>query len=105
MRIMLLWAVVIKKEERIRVRGHIGGDQQRVHRSNTDVSQVTFKHILLPLYMSSFRYKNKQYTFYANGVTGKVIGEPPYSAWKVGCATVLGIILVILLAILILNNK
>ncbi|MGQ8868898.1 hypothetical protein [Myroides sp. TSA_177.3] len=59
----------VYEEERIRVRRHIGGDQQRIHHSNTDVSQVTFKHILLPLYVSSFRYKNKQYTFYVNGVT------------------------------------
>lgn len=95
---------IVSEQERERVRRHIGGDQQRIHQVNTDLSQITFKHILLPLYVSSFSYKNKQYTYYVNGVTGKITGEQPYSAWKIGCATVLAIILIVLFVILISKN-
>lgn len=95
---------IVFEQERERARRHIGGDRQRIHRVNTDLSQITFKHILLPLYVSSFSYKKKQYTYYVNGVTGQVTGEQPYSAWKIGCLTVL-IIIVLVIFMIIVSQK
>lgn len=76
------------------IRRDIGGDQQRIHSKQTSYDQITFKHILLPIYLSSFRYKNKVYRFLINGQTGKVKGERPYSFWKI-FFFVLGILAVI----------
>lgn len=65
------------------VRGCIGGDEQRVHSVDTAYSGITYKHILLPLWLSSYRYSGKTYSFQVNGQTGGVCGQRPYSFWKI----------------------
>ncbi|MCX7696621.1 MAG: hypothetical protein N2Z72_02875 [Bacteroidales bacterium] len=65
------------------IRQDIGGDQQQIHYKQTSYDKITFKHILLPIYLSSFRYKNKVYRFLINGQTGEIKGERPYSFWKI----------------------
>lgn len=65
------------------VRSDIGGDEQRVYSVNTQYNDVKFKHILLPIWMNSYRYKDKVYRFLVNGLTGEVQGERPWSAWKI----------------------
>ena len=44
---------------------------------------VTYKYLLLPVWISSFQYKDKVYHFMINGQTGKVSGETPISWIKV----------------------
>ena len=68
------------------VRLAIGGDQQRIHSVRTKVTDVTFKHILLPVWIAAYRYRGKSFRFVVNGQTGKVRGERPYSAWKIALA-------------------
>lgn len=65
------------------VKKQIGGSQQRITTLNTTHGGVTFKHILLPIWLSTFRYKTKSYRFMVNGRTGEVQGERPYSYWKI----------------------
>jgi DNA-directed RNA polymerase subunit RPC12/RpoP len=78
----------------------IGGDHQRVISMNSEYLNVTFKHILLPLWISAYRYGGKSYRFVINARTGAVQGERPYSAWKI-TIFVLVILMVIALAIAI----
>lgn len=61
----------------------IGGDHQRIGSVNTTYNNITFKHILLPVWLSAFRYNNKVYRFMINARTGEVQGERPYSAVKI----------------------
>ncbi|MCB1340091.1 MAG: TFIIB-type zinc finger domain-containing protein [Pseudooceanicola sp.] len=75
------------------VRFDIGGDQQRIHNIDTDVRDVTFKHILLPVWLAAYKYRDKTYRFVVNGQSGRVQGERPYSAIKIAIAVVIGIIL------------
>jgi LSD1 subclass zinc finger protein len=65
------------------VRSDIGGDVQQVHSINTTYNNITFKHILLPLWISAYRFDDKVYRFTVNARTGEVQGERPYSAWKI----------------------
>jgi len=65
------------------IRKDIGGDKQRIHRYNIKFSEITFKHILLPVWISAYRYNGKVYRFLVNGSTGEVQGERPYSFWKI----------------------
>lgn len=65
------------------VRFDIGGDRQRIHSLNTQVSNVTFKHILLPVWSAAYKYRGKTYRVLINGQTGQVTGERPYSRVKV----------------------
>ncbi|WP_171235440.1 TFIIB-type zinc finger domain-containing protein [Ruegeria sp. HKCCA6837] len=75
------------------VRFDIGGDRQRIHAVDTDVRDVTFKHILLPVWMAAYKYRGQTYRFVVNGRTGRVQGERPWSAIKITIAVVLGLLL------------
>lgn len=61
----------------------IGGDHQQIDHLHTTFYSITFKHILLPIWISSYRYGGKVYRFVINGRTGAVRGERPISAIKV----------------------
>ena len=65
------------------VRADIGGDVQRVSSVDTQYNDVSFKHILLPMWISAYRYNEKVYRFLINARTGEVQGERPYSAMKI----------------------
>ena len=75
------------------VKFDIGGDRQRVHRVDTDVSDVTFKHVLLPVWLAAYKYRGQSYRFVVNGRTGAVQGERPYSAWKIAFAVSVGLLI------------
>lgn len=74
------------------VRFDIGGDRQRVLAIDTQVSDVTFKHILLPIWVAAYKYKGKSYRFVVNGQTGRVQGERPWSTGKIALAVLAGLI-------------
>ena len=59
------------------------------------LSEETFKHILLPVYVSSYRYNGKEYNFFVNGETGTISGSRPYSFWKIFFAVVFAILLIV----------
>src|SRR4029077_20723514 len=77
----------------------IGGDHQRLETVRTQHVGVTFKHILLPLWLASYRYRDQSYRVLVNGQTGEVQGDRPYSWVKIGILA--GVILAILLALLV----
>lgn len=66
----------------------IGGDHQRISSVSTVYNNITFKHILLPIWLSAYRYSEKVYRFMINARTGEVQGERPYSAIKIILAVV-----------------
>ena len=74
------------------VKFDIGGDRQRIHNIDTDISAITFKHVLLPVWLAAYKYRGKSYRFVVNGRTGRVQGERPWSVWKITFAVVLGLI-------------
>ena len=75
------------------VRFDIGGDEQRTHEVDTAVSDVTFKHILLPVWLAAYKYRGKSYRFVMNGLTGRVPGERPYLFWEIFFAVVFGLLI------------
>ena len=54
--------------------------------------QVRFKHILLPLWLSSYSYRKKVYQLMINGETGQVAGKAPLSPLKIALLAALGIL-------------
>ena len=76
------------------IKRDIGGDEQRISSKTTNYHDIAFKHILLPVWISSYRYKEKVYRFLVNAVTGEVQGERPWSIWKISAAVLLGVIAV-----------
>ncbi len=73
------------------VRQRIGGDVQQVASQQTNYSAITFKHLLLPVWLLAYRYHGQPYRVMINAVTGEVSGERPYSAIKIGFAIAVGL--------------
>ena len=96
----------IKKEPEIEetIRWDIGGDEQRIHHKTTYYSDITFKYILLPVWISAYRFKDKTYQFLVNARTGEVQGERPWSWIKITLA-VLAALAVIGTIIYFANEK
>ncbi len=72
-------------------RQDIAGDTQRVTHMDMRLSEETFKHILLPVYVSSYRFNSKEYNFFVNGENGSISGTRPYSFWKIFLAVLFGL--------------
>lgn len=87
---------IMDKTIRKLIRRDIGGDTQRILKANTHYDNLTFKHILLPVYISAYRYKDKIYRFIVNARTGEVKGERPWSILKIlGAALLVAIIVAV----------
>lgn len=87
------------------VKFDIGGDRQRIHNIDTDVSDVTFKHILLPVWLAAYKYRGRTFRFVVNGRTGRVQGERPWSAWKITIAIILGLLVAAAIGFVVAMNQ
>ena len=50
--------------------------------------------ILLPVYVLSYRYRDRVYRFLVNGQTGKIVGEKPWSGRRIAAAVFLVVLLI-----------
>lgn len=65
------------------IKRDIGGDTQRISSRDTICDEITFKHILLPVFTSTYTIKDKKYQFLINARTGEVIGDRPWHYGKI----------------------
>ena len=86
------------------IRQDIGGDHQRIHSTDTRYDDITFKHVLLPLWISAYRYRDRSFRFLVNARTGEVCGERPYSAAKIALA-ILAALIVAMVILFFLNQR
>lgn len=77
---------------RSEVRSRIGGDEQRIDDIDSLYEALTYKHLLLPLWLLAYRYHDKVYQVMVNAATGEVQGERPYSWIKITLAVIAGTI-------------
>lgn len=77
----------------------IPGDDYRGLNIVTEKLALSYKHILMPVWVSSFRYRNTDHVFYMNGRTGKIEGKSPLSWEKVGLFILVAVIVLILLVL------
>ena len=87
------------------VKYDIGGDDQRVTSVSTAVNDVTFKHVLLPVWLAAYKYRGKTYRFVVNGRTGRVQGERPYSRWKIAFAILLALVVAAIAGFVSANSQ
>jgi predicted RNA-binding Zn-ribbon protein involved in translation (DUF1610 family) len=66
-------------------------DKAIVSSLDSEYRNVTYKHVLLPLWESAFWYNEKIYHYLINGETGKVSGKRPWSGWKIAIAVIIGV--------------
>jgi hypothetical protein len=81
------------------IRRDIGGDHQRIDAKRTRYLGVTFKHLLLPVWVANYRYREQLFQILVNGQTGKVSGDRPYSWVKIAGLVVLILAAVALIAL------
>jgi hypothetical protein len=79
----------VNSEEVSRCAREVPGDTHRSLRVWTQHSRVTWKHLLLPLWIAAYRYRDKTWLFLVNGQTGKVAGRAPVSWVRVTAAVLL----------------
>lgn len=83
---------VIREE----IRGDIGGDEQRIGNYDVAYNALGLKYLLLPVWISAYRYNGKLYHFAVNACTGEVTGDRPYS-WTKIAGLVIGIIIAVII--------
>lgn len=72
-------------------------DHARNVHVQTRYENIKFKHVLFPVYMSSYKYKDKIYNYVINGYNGEIRGSYPKSAIKITIAVILAIIVIFIL--------
>jgi hypothetical protein len=66
-----------------------------------DFSSITYRHILLPLWVATYTYQGQEYTVLINGQTKRVSGRKPQDNTKVMIAGLIGTVILIVLALLV----
>ncbi|MCC6124750.1 MAG: zinc ribbon domain-containing protein [Pirellulales bacterium] len=87
--------------EQRNIAAFLPGDTYRNLQTQTEFSRIGSDLILLPIYLLSYRYRNKLYRYLLNGQTGKAAGDKPLSAWRVGLAIGIAVLLIAALAFLV----
>lgn len=86
-------------------RRDIGGDVQQVLSLDSTYNDITFKHILLPIWISAYSFEGKTFRFMINGRTGEVQGERPYSKWKIFFAVLTALVVIGGIVVLVVKYK
>jgi hypothetical protein len=73
----------MEAEQQRHCAGDVPGDTHRNLRVDNSFSAITFKHVLLPVWIAAYRYNNQIYRFLVNGQTGEVVGKAPWSWLKI----------------------
>jgi predicted RNA-binding Zn-ribbon protein involved in translation (DUF1610 family) len=81
------------------IRSDIGGDRQEIHDKRTVYEALTFKHLLLPIWLLTVVYAGKPFQVFINGVTGEVQGQRPWSKVKIAALIALITVIVIVVAV------
>ncbi len=95
--------VIMNNQIRADVMRDIGGNVQRVHRVDTKWGHISFKHVLLPIWVANYSFQGKTYNFVINGQTGELRGERPWSWIKIGIAV--AVVVAVGVAVYFLTKK
>lgn len=74
-----------------------GFQQAHITHLNPSYSNVTYKQVLLPVWLAAFTQGGKSWHYAINGETGKVSGQRPYSPVKIGAIVALALLICALL--------
>lgn len=81
----------------------IGGNHQQITAARSQYDDITFKHILLPVWISAYRYRDRTFRFIVNARTGQVQGERPYSTFKI-VMTVIAVLFALLIIAMLMKR-
>ena len=78
-------------------------DEARNVRISAHYKDESYKHVLIPVYSTSYSYNNKNYSVLINGQTGKISGNYPLSPVKI--AIIIITVIVIIVGIILASSK
>ncbi|MCZ7552158.1 MAG: hypothetical protein M5U05_06155 [Anaerolineales bacterium] len=76
-----------------------GRDKRNVNIGGGEWSGMTFKHLLLPLWIGEYRFQGKNFQVLVNGQTGKVTGEKPSDSVKI---VFMALLVLVILAVIVM---
>jgi len=68
------------------VRARVGGDEQHVPVIDTVYAGLSYELVLLPVWLASYAHRGRRHLVAVHGESGRVVGERPWSAAKLGIA-------------------
>lgn len=77
----------IANQIRGRVNSAIGGDHQKIENIQTAYSDVSFRLVLVPVWMATFVFGGKRWPILISGRTGSVYGKVPVNRFKMFVTT------------------
>lgn len=77
----------------------VPGDTQRNLQVDAAYRGRTFKHVLVPVWLVNYTYGKRTYQVVANGYTGAIAGEQPYSWIKIALAVIAALIVLAFMAL------
>ena len=83
------------------IKKDIGGHKQIITSAKTKFSQETFKHVLLPVWITHYTLEGTRYRMSVNGQTGKVYGQRPFSKRRLFVGALSGFLLMAVLGALL----
>ncbi len=85
-----------RMEDEIRntVKRDIGGDVQRISVMQVQYDQLSYKHLLLPIWLLTVIYEQRPFQVFINGITGEVQGQRPWSKIKIAIAVIVALVVI-----------
>jgi DNA-directed RNA polymerase subunit RPC12/RpoP len=77
----------------------VPGDEHRNLRVDTRFFDVTFKHVLLPIWIAAYRFNGKAFRYLVNGQTGRAHGTAPYSVAKIAAFVAAILLTIVIVAV------
>ncbi len=75
------------------IKQKIGGDVVAGLQMNPVLSDGTYKHVILPLWLCGYTYKDQIYTFIVNGQNGRVSGKYPLDVLRIVITVILAVVI------------
>jgi DNA-directed RNA polymerase subunit RPC12/RpoP len=79
----------------------MGQEKRNVQVGACQWSGLTFKHLLVPLWLGEYQFQGKPFRLLVNGQTGKVVGDKPKDTFKVWMSLLLALGIIVLLSIVL----
>lgn len=73
----------------------VPGDTHRNLQVHASYRGRTFKHVLMPVWLVSYTYGRRNFQVLANGYTGAIAGERPYSWIKITLAVIAALVVIV----------
>lgn len=90
------------QQEQSNIGSFLPGDTHRSLAVETRFRQVNSDLCLLPVYVLSYKYRDKLYRFLVNGQTGKIAGDKPWSWHRIWGAIGAGFVLILIIVLIVM---